>query len=159
MMNSPSKILLEDTRQQPGKHDSKHRYFDDNGVTVRRTKLYVGDYQFADDAKTAVDTKASVLELVQDVTHDHERFRNELIRAQEAGISLVVLIEEKLPYGRLDLWESPRKKNKQPYTKMDGRTLRKILITMQERYAPVRFRFCGKDEAGERVLHYLEGGE
>lgn len=151
-------IVYQDTREKPGKHNNVEAYLAGQGIKVIRQSLNVGDYQIAGRGNVSIDIKQDCLELIQDVTHDHERFRNELIRAQEAGISLVVLIEEKLPYGRLDLWESPKKKNKQPYTKMDGRTLRKILITMQEKYG-VRFRFCGKDEAGERVLHYLEGGE
>lgn len=37
-------ILLEDTRNQSGKHDMKNEYFADHGIKVQRTKLYVGDY-------------------------------------------------------------------------------------------------------------------
>ena len=36
-------ILLEDTRQQIKKHEIKHKWFSENGVEIRRTKLYVGD--------------------------------------------------------------------------------------------------------------------
>ena len=37
-------IILEDTRNKPGKHDLKNIWFEENGIEVRRTKLYAGDY-------------------------------------------------------------------------------------------------------------------
>ena len=89
-------ILLEDSRQQDGKHDAKERWFKEHGIEVRRTKLYVGDYTLPTDQSVCIDTKKDIQELVSDICgKQHERFRNECIRAQEAGIKLIVLVENK----------------------------------------------------------------
>lgn len=60
-------ILLEDTRQQAGKHDYKHEYFLANGIAVRRTTLNVGDYQLSGVGNCAVDTKKDIQELIGNV--------------------------------------------------------------------------------------------
>lgn len=87
-------ILLEDTRNQPGKHDMKNQYFSEHGIEVRRTKLYTGDYTLPTDQSVCIDTKKDIQELVGDICgKSHERFRNELIRAQESGIKLYILVE------------------------------------------------------------------
>lgn len=87
-------ILLEDTRNQPGKHDVKNQYFAECGIEVRRTKLYAGDYTLPTDQSVCIDTKKDIQELVGDICGEsHVRFRNELIRAQESGIKLYILVE------------------------------------------------------------------
>lgn len=87
-------ILLEDTRNQTGKHDKKNEFFKLNGIEVRRTKLYTGDYTLPTNQSICVDTKKDIQELVGDICgKSHERFRNELIRAQESGIKLYILVE------------------------------------------------------------------
>lgn len=53
----------------------------------------MGDYILANDGSVAVDTKQDVRELAMDVYQEHERFRRECERAQDAGIKLVVLVE------------------------------------------------------------------
>ena len=60
-------VLLEDTRQQSGKHDLKHKWFVANGITVNRCTLVCGDYQLAGKGDVAVDSKKDCLELVGDV--------------------------------------------------------------------------------------------
>lgn len=37
-------IIVEDTRNQTGKHKAKSEYFAKQGIQVVRSKLYVGDY-------------------------------------------------------------------------------------------------------------------
>lgn len=97
-------VILEDTRQQAGKHSNISAYLDKQGIEHQRCALYVGDYIVANDGKISVDTKQDVRELAMDVYQDHKRFRAECERAQQAGIQLVVLVEESLPGGRLDKW-------------------------------------------------------
>ena len=60
-------VILEDTRQQEGKHKIKHRWFLDNGITWDRHKLIVGDYQLPGSSAVAVDTKFSIQELIGDI--------------------------------------------------------------------------------------------
>ena len=88
-------IILEDTRNQVGKHDLKAEYFEKNGIEVRRTKLYVGDYTLPTNQSICVDTKKDIQELIGDICgKQHDRFRAELVRAQESGIKLIILIED-----------------------------------------------------------------
>lgn len=49
-------ILLEDTRQQEGKHRNIELYCKRHDITLMRQKLEVGDYMFP-DGKISVDTK------------------------------------------------------------------------------------------------------
>lgn len=87
-------ILLEDSRQQLGRHDTKHSYFNKHDIEVKRTKLYVGDYTLPTNQSVCIDTKKDIQELVGDICgKQHVRFREELIRAQESGIRLIILVE------------------------------------------------------------------
>ena len=156
-------ILLEDTRQQPGQHKNIEAYCKRMGITIVRQCLSVGDYMFP-DGTVSVDTKADILELSHNVmSKDHRRFKAECIRAQEQGIQLIVLIEEMPPFGRLDMWEVPRFKNTDrfhkygdPMTLVHPASLRRALITMQERYG-VKFRFCTRRQSPARIIKYLKG--
>lgn len=141
-------VLLEDTRNKMGEHKNISDFCKQNGIVLRRTKLYVGDYQIASCGDIVVDSKKSVIELSGNVFQEHRRFRDECIRAQEAGIRLIVLIEEALPGGRLDLWVPPMAVRFSPVT------LRKAMLTMQEKYG-VKFRFCAKEDTGRMLMDYL----
>ena len=158
-------LIVEDTRNQVGKHRAVNEYLEANGHKVVRSKMLVGDYMIANDGSVAIDTKMSVLELIADVYQQHERFRRECQLAQEAGIQLYVLTEEELPGGRLDNWVSPTWQTfnqyhhvGQPMSKADPKRLRKALITMQERYG-VKFRFCAKENTGAEIIRLLTDGK
>lgn len=151
-------VLLEDTRQQPGKHRNIEAYCKQNGIEIIRTKLLVGDYMLAGEGGggISVDTKYGVAEIAMDVFQCHDRFRAELETAQRCNIQLIVLIEEVLPMGRLDYWRSPMGKDGLPRHKFDPAKLRKAMITMQEKYG-VRFRFCDGRSTGKELIEYLKG--
>lgn len=110
--------LIEDKAQQQGKHITKNRYWEQNGIQVFRHPLPVGDYILVNekvqdvlDRKAArgiepkkmdflgtydicVDSKFSIGELVADICgKSHERFRDECILAQNNGIKLIILVE------------------------------------------------------------------
>jgi len=167
-------ILLCDTRQQAGRHDLKEYYWAAHGVEIRRTKLFVGDYTLPTNQSICIDTKKDIQEIVGDICgKQHERFRNECLRAQEAGIKLIVLIEDDTvdENGRylindirdLHKWQNPRKKIR---VKRDGQwvqkypnatsgvSLKKAMITMTVRYG-VDFQFVRKKDAGKRILELL----
>lgn len=141
-------VLLEDTRNKVGEHKNILRYCQENGIVIRRSKLYVGDYQIANAGSIAVDSKKSVLEIAGNVFQEHRRFRDECLRAQEAGIRLIILIEEALPEGRLDRWVPPMA------VRFDPGTLRKAMYTMQDKYG-VAFRFCAPEDTGRVLIEYL----
>lgn len=158
-------VLIEDSRQQIGKHKNIKIYCEQEGIKIIRSKLVVGDYMLSGSSIPAIDGKPYVVscdskmgvgELAFDVFQQHDRFRRELIRAQDCGIQLIVLTEETLPEGRLDKWQIPLDRNGNPKYKFDPAILRKCLITMQEKYQ-VKFRFCNKKDTGRVLLAYLKG--
>lgn len=85
-------VITCDTRQQAGKHETKHKWFEDHGFTLARMKLDFGDYM-TPGSNVSVDTKRNLRELVQDVGRDHARFGREMDRARDAGYRLVILTE------------------------------------------------------------------
>lgn len=163
MMSDLDKIIVHDTRDIPGKHKNVDDWLTANGYTIVRSKLFVGDVTFLQNQSVCIDLKQDVLELAMDVYQQHTRFRNELIRAQENGIQLIVLIEEELPHGNLAEWVSPvykantgKHKRGEAISKINPVNLRKALLTMQEKY-DAKFRFCSKDKTGEYIIKYLKG--
>lgn len=151
-------VLLEDTRQQPGKHKNIEAYCQQNGIEIVRTKLLVGDYMLTgpESGGVSIDTKYGVSEIAYDIFQCHDRTRREFETAQKCGIKLIVLVEEVLPHGRLDYWRSPMGKDGLPLHKFNPVVLRKAMITMQEKYG-VRFRFCDGRSTGRLLIEYLKG--
>ena len=145
--------------------------FDRQNVTHYISKLYVGDYMNLDNPRLIIDRKQNLSELCANVCQAHERFRAELIRAQDAGIKMVILVEHGKGICRLEdviWWENPRgiKRVQEPSGRwvcvptkaMHGETLYKILSTMQHKY-DVEFLFCSKNDTGKRIIEILGGGE
>ena len=155
-------VLLEDTRQQAGKHRNIHAYCEQQGIEIIRQMLHYGDYMLAGPEFGGIkgdiccDTKASVVELANCCFQGHEQLRDQAERAQRCGVQLIILTEEVLPQGRLDYWRSPMGKDGLPKYKFNPETLRKALLTMQERYG-VKFRFCDGRSTGKVLLEFLKG--
>ena len=121
------------------------------------SKLYVGDYQSLDNPRLVIDRKKDLLELCGNVTQQHERFQRELIKAQEAGIRLIILIEHGGDIQSLEdvyFWDNPRLSQSPKAT--TGKGLYKSLCTIRSRYN-VRFEFCTKQETGKKIMELLDG--
>lgn len=141
-------------------------HFHASGVKYYISKLYIGDYMNLDNPRVIVDRKQNLDELCGNVCRQHERFRAELIRAQENGIRLIILCEHGHGIKSLDdvlFWRNPRARTKKlingrwTWTEqkvMHGDTLYKILCTMQRKYG-VSFLFCDKTETGRRIVEIL----
>lgn len=144
--------------------------FDRQGVRHPVSKLMVGDYMNYDNPRLIIDRKQNLSELCSNVCQDHERFRSELVRAQENEIRLIILVEHGRDVKRLEdviWWESPRrwKRVRDPYTgkwedvetkAMQGETLYKILKTQERKYG-CRFLFCEKKDTGKEIIRILSG--
>lgn len=161
-------VILEDTRQQSRKHDLKHQWFEENGIKIERCRLFVGDYTLPSNQHICIDTKQNLIEICSNVTQDHERFRNEILRANEAGIKLVFLIEHGEGIECLEdvlFWKNPRRIKRRKVCGVwrtietnatTGRTLYNILSTIKSKYG-VEFLFCDKSETGKRIVEILGG--
>lgn len=148
--------IIEDTRQQAEKHEKKHEYFKEKDIKVIRSKLPIGDYARLDNLSVVIDTKKNIQELILDVTKDHTRFRNELLRAKENGIKLIILVEnEEKVKAKTDLldWYNWRLKTNPKAT--TGKMLFKIISTMEDKYG-VKFQFCDIEDTPAIIKNILE---
>lgn len=162
-----------DTREHKGEVERIEKQFDAIGVKHFRSKLFCGDYQSLDNGRLVVDRKKDLQEMIGNVTTQHERFRKELIRANQAGIRIIVLCEHGNGIRSLDDvagWHNPRLDIKK-FDVVDGRPckvaaypnattgerLAKTLRSISETY-DVQFLFCEPSETGETIVRLL-GGE
>ena len=146
-------IIIEDTRQQKGKHELKHSHFDEMGVRLIRNMLPFGDY--AKPPTISVDTKASVYEIANNIGSDHKRFKNECIAARDAGCQLIILVENTegiTCVNDVREWVNPDAVYRP--RAITGERLAKAMQTMSERYG-VRFEFCDPKDAAERIMELL----
>ena len=89
----------------------------------------------------------------------HERFRNELLRALDAEIRIIILCEHGPDITCLEdvyFWENPRIKKSPKAT--TGRALYASLCTIRDRYH-VRFEFCNKQDTGQKIMELLADGK
>ena len=141
-----AQIIIEDIGNKDKQHELKHQYWESNSVLWKRYPLPVGDYILYNDLvgdviqrkskrgisikkmdflgtyKVCVDTKKNIQELVSNICgKQHERFRDECILAQNNGIKLYILVENKGEYITRDIanpticrsedlhsWKNPR---------------------------------------------------
>jgi hypothetical protein len=121
------------------------------------SKLYVGDYQSLDNPRLVIDRKKDLQEICGNVAQQHERFQRELLRAQEAEIQLIILIEHGDDIQSLEdvyFWDNPRLSKSPKAT--TGKSLYRSLCTIRDRYN-VRFEFCTKRETGQKIMELLDG--
>ena len=146
-------IIVEDTRQQKGKHELKHACFEQMGVELVRNMLPFGDY--AKPPTISVDTKASMFEIANNIGSDHKRFKNECVAARDAGCQLIILVENTegiTCVNDVRTWVNPDAVYRP--RAITGERLAKAMETMSERYG-VRFEFCEPKDAARRIIELL----
>lgn len=157
-MPAPLSIQV-DTREKPKEYARIGKQFDQLGVKHFRSKLYVGDYQSLDNGRLAIDRKKGLLELASNVCQQHDRFRAELIRAQDVGIRLIILVEFKWNAPRcledVRRWDNPRLRTSPKA--ITGERLYKVLATLRNRY-DVGFAFCLESKTGQTIVDILQRG-
>ena len=149
-------IILEDSRQKIDKNKHIKTQLEKLGYEIVRSKLLVGDYSYPTDQSICIDTKFGLQEVASNLTQDHERFKNECIRARECGIQLVVLVQEsgiKILSDVCGWYNWRRKKNPKA---VSGKQLYKIMATMCERYN-VSWVFCNRQNVGKTIIRLLNG--
>lgn len=155
-------IIQIDTREKPRAIQKILKDFKDNDVKFFSSKLYVGDYMNIDRPKLVIDRKQNISEICGNVgstSREHERFRDEIVRANDKGIKVIVLIEHGHGFKTLEdiqWWENPRLKESPRAT--DGPKLYKILKTMCDKY-DMDVTFCEKNETGARIRELLSDDE
>ena len=149
-------LIAEDSRQKVGKHENKHKYWDETGTAWARSALLFGDYW--PTPKVAVDTKQDIQEIVANMCgagREKARFRRECQKAQAAGCKLIFLIEDKrynvpedLLGGEIDIKTGQTIPGDQAY----------LAMRMHEERYGVEFWFCDPAESGRVIKELLDDG-
>jgi hypothetical protein len=143
--------IIEDTRNQIGKHKELNAYMQNAGISVMRSKIIVGDY--TTPPAVAVDTKAGFEELVANFcSKDRNRVKREILKAQEIGTKLIFLVIDEKATCIEDA-----KKWKNHFGTVKGETLYKTLDTFTKRYG-VQFEFATPEESGQKIIELLSEG-
>lgn len=147
--------FVHDTRDQDGKHQNVLTYLEANSHTVVRSKLYVGDVTLLHDQTTCIDLKKDLQECAGNVCQQHERFKAECVRAKDAGIKLVILVQHSPAIKSTDdvrAWVNPRLKTSPKA--ITGARMAAIMETMADKYG-VEWMFCSKAQTGKRICEIL----
>ena len=148
-------MILIDTREKTDKIKHITGYFDKHGIPHDRTKLYIGDYQRADNPLLLIDRKQNLMEIATNIVNDHGRFKRELDRLSAIGAKMYILVEEKLDsIEDVAQWKSPVKKDGTPYVRMSGATLYKYMKSWQYKHN-IKFVFCDKKYTANVILKLL----
>lgn len=166
-------LLLVDTREQKWEHvrDGLNRL----GVSYDRSKLYVGDYAWADKQNVCVDRKQNLEEVYNNLIQSHKRFRAECQRAKDAGIKLHLLVEQTGINTLEDVagWRNPREerwnmvhtaqsKGKLMYAQIPSKppvpssTLAAIMRSMEDKYG-IQWHFCDRHATAVTIIDLIRG--
>ena len=158
--------IVFDTREKTAKKGHIISVLDKFDVKYVRSKLYVGDYALLNDQSVYIDVKQGLQEVYGNLVQEHERFRAECVRARDAGIRLIVLVEDpKIKHlDEVRNWVNPRDVIYRKQAEMGQATqkaapvsserLYKIMRTMSELYG-VEWAFTPKERCGETLLMLL----
>ena len=135
--------MLQDTREQSPLHFPTDPML--KGVSVKG--LVVGDYmvEFADGTRPPVAfERKSLADLAGTLTKGYERFKAEWLRAQEAKVSLILVIEDPLKV----VW------NGYQFSQESGQSLVQRCFTLMVKYR-LQTVFCqDRREAARWILEY-----
>lgn len=147
------------------------KYFDMNNIKYYTNKLLFGDYMNLHNPTVVIDRKQNLTEVQGNITQQHERFRNELIKAQENGFKLIILIEEsqiktledvrdKYINPRMKQWSMARNKALKKGLEfkqrppLSGKQIYEIIKTMEQKYG-CKFMFCRKEYMAQTIIKLL----
>jgi ERCC4-type nuclease len=144
-----------DTREKARAIKQVLAEFEKQGVLHISSKLYVGDYMNFDNPRLVIDRKQNLLEVASNLVQQHDRFLNEIKRANAAGIKVIFLVEH--GYGvksieDVEKWENPRLKESK--FAISGARLYKLIKVLCAHHN-VEFLFCDKKETGAKIIELL----
>jgi ERCC4-type nuclease len=157
-----SKYIIIDSREKPKAIGKILDHFDKSGIEYEVSKLLFGDYMDWNRPGIVVDRKQNIAELAKNCTVEHERFRREMEKAQKAGATLVVLVEQNR-YKDRDSWVEVNSiedllRWSSPHTMVRGEKVYRVLASWTAKY-PLRVEFCDKRQTGRRIAEILYSGD
>ena len=153
-----SKYIIIDSREKPKAIGKILDHFDKSGIEYEVSKLLFGDYMDWNRPGIVVDRKQNIAELAKNCTVEHERFRREMEKAQKAGATLVVLVEQNR-YKDRNSWVEVNSiedllRWSSPHTMVRGEKVYRVLASWTAKY-PLRVEFCDKRSTGRRIAEIL----
>lgn len=122
--------------------------------------MLFGDYMDYNHPDIVIDRKQNIAELARNCTVEHERFKREMERAQNAGATLYILVEQST---YIDRGEHITVKNIEDllrwsgkHTIVTGEKVYRVLRSWMAKY-PIEVRFCQKQHTGYHILKILYG--
>ena len=153
-----SKYIIIDSREKPKAIGKILDHFDKSRIEYEVSKLLFGDYMDWNRPGIVVDRKQNIAELAKNCTVEHERFRRELEKANKAGATLVVLVEQNR-YKDRDSWVEVNSiedllRWSSPHTMVRGEKVYRVLASWTAKF-PLRVEFCDKRSTGRRIAEIL----
>lgn len=148
-------IIQIDTREKDRAIKKIIAEFDRQGIKYISSKMFVGDYCDLSNPLVIIDRKQNIAELAQNATSQHDRFKRELLRLDEIGGKMYILVEQDKIDGvkiqSLDdvmMWK-PR------FGKIIGLQIYRILSALQHKHS-IEYVFCNKANTGKEIIRLLE---
>ena len=146
-------IIQIDTREKDRAIKKIIAEFDRQGIKYISSKMFVGDYCDLSNPLVIIDRKQNIAELAQNATSQHDRFKRELLRLDEIGGKMHILVEqEKIDGVKIQsledvmMWK-PR------FGKIIGLQIYRILSAWQHN---IEYVFCSKANTGKEIIRLLE---
>lgn len=153
-------LMIIDTREKPKAIGKIIEYFEHNNIKYMSSKMLFGDYMDYNQPNLVIDRKQNIAELAKNCTAEHERFKREMERAQEANATLVILVEQNV---YIDRGEHIRVKRIEDllrwsnrHTIVTGEKIYRVLVSWMNKY-PIRVEFCSKQSTGYMITKILYG--
>ena len=144
--------IIVDSREKPQAIRGILTYFDRHGIEWEKRKLETGDYMLDGQPGLLLDRKCGIGELCMNLcSPDRRRFYNEIRRAHDQGVRLVILCEQA---GVRSLADVSAWRNK--YGKVTGRQLQDAIYKLEIGYG-VPVLYCDKRSTGRRIVEILTG--
>lgn len=152
-------IVQIDTREKPRAIEKIVAHFDKTGIRHFNSKLDVGDYMNLENPHVVIDRKQNLQEVATNIVQQHDRFINELNRAADNGVQLIMLVEHSPLVRRLEdveRWKNPRLNLSDKA--ISGTRMFKAMRTIADKYG-VYWEFCTKSQTGKRIVDLLSVGK
>lgn len=148
-------IIQIDTREKDRAIKKIIAEFDRQGIKYISSKMFVGDYCDLSNPLVIIDRKQNIAELAQNATSQHDRFKRELLRLDEIGGKMYILVEQDKIDGvkirsleDVMMWK-PR------FGKIIGLQIYRILSAWQHKHN-IEYVFCSKANTGKEIIRLLE---
>lgn len=139
-----SMIILQDTKEKTPLEFEVNEYI----TGIEKRNLNVGDYaaEFKDGYRPPiVFERKTIADLFSTLTSNYDRFKREIIRAQERKINIIIIIDGTL----YDIWNGCK------FSKVSGISIVRKLFTLWIRHG-IKFVCCqSKEEMADYIIEFF----